>query len=255
MRSSQRRLPQAVAAVVIVAGVLAGPTGSHPGSAVMEALGAGAAPATADRDDHGRVLGGLGSEHTSWGNPCTGVPDEAVVPVPKISWGWWPPGPRIEIVDFLVFDAAHACSHHDDCYIYKRVHLRSGDESVPDNETGRARCDGQFHDDMYEACDHHSDAVWACEIVADFYYLGVRWFGVEPWENSSPCTSWRGVMNQLISRLSRLVGQPGFPATSEAGLLAQTLADFFSTLLDEGDPYVDSCRPWYWRQGDWNWVA
>ena len=255
MRSSQRRILQAAAVVAVFAGVLAGPVDDRSTTSMMKEFGVGASPAAADSDDHGRVPVGLGPAHTSWGNACTGVPDEAVVPIPKVSWGWWPPGPRIEIVDFLVFDAAHACSHHDDCYIYKRVQTRNGNESVPANESGRAICDSQFLYDMYEACDYHSDAVWACEIVADFYYLGVRWFGTESWENSSPCTSWRGVMDQLISHLSRLVGQPGLSARSEAGLLAQALAELFSTLLDEGDPYVDSCRPWHGRRGDWPTVA
>ena len=243
MRSSQRRLTRAAVAVVVVATVLVVPADGQPGSTVMEAFGAGAAPAAADSDDHGRVSGGLGPGHTSWDNPCTGVPDEAILPIPSISWGWWPPWPRVVIRDYLIFDAAHACSHHDDCYIYKSVHTRSGQVSVARDENGRARCDSQFHDDLYEACDHHSDAVWACEMVADYYYIGVRGFGGESWENSSPCTSWRGVMNPLIARLSNLVGEPGFAATGEAGLLARVLADFFSHLLSGGHPNVDRCEP------------
>ena len=256
MRSPKHRLTQATLAVAILAAVLVGPTDGHLGSTVMEDLGAGADPAAADGDNHGRVPGGLGPTHTSWGDPCSGVPDEVTlsIPIPEVYWEWWPPPPglrvRFEIRDYLVFDAAHACSHHDDCYVHKRVHTRNGDVSVPHNEDGRARCDGQFHDDMYEACAHHSDVTWACETVAYFYWLGVRGFGTESWENSSPCTSWQGVMDDLVSHLSDLVGQPSSSATG--GLLARALADFFSEVLNSGHPNVDHCEPWHWRPGDFH---
>lgn len=56
------------------------------------------------------------------------------------------------------------CASHDDCYY--------------DANRTRRSCDLQFRDDMQTSCARQPIIVrQVCDVVADVYYQGVRWFG------------------------------------------------------------------------------
>ena len=180
-------------------------------------------------------------------NACTGVPDSWTVTVPVVKshtyrWGWaefhWF---RVVYQSSLVFDFKPACTAHDLCYIYK--------QGVPTDDTGRLICDDDFLEDMAAMCSDRSDNRDLCYVAALVYYAGVRVFGEESWQNSSPCTSWRHIADVVIVDLDDILDASGVPAPLR-GLLTNHLPGAVSETIFAAalavltrDLDVDRCDP------------